>query len=102
MINNLDKVNYSFTKDEARKLLEFMVDLYKDIFVTLVYDQEEKIIYQLDTCGENYYLQKGDTTWHPFDGRIASHSLVIPRSEAEIGLEIVNSRRNGVPMYYAQ
>ena len=42
-----------------------------------------KIIYQLDTSGENYYLEKGDTTWHPFDGKIASHSLVIPRSEAE-------------------
>ena len=69
--------------DDTAKTYWEMVDLYKDIFVTFVYDQEEKIIYQLDTCGENYYLQKGDTTWHPFDGRIASHSLVIPRSEAE-------------------
>jgi len=69
--------------DDTAKTYWEMVDLYKDIFVTFIYDQEEKIIYQLDTCGENYYLQKGDTQWHPFDGKIAPHSLVIPRSEAE-------------------
>ena len=69
--------------DDTAKTYWEMVDLYKDIFVTFIYDQVDKIIYQLDTSGENYYLQKGDTNWHPFDGKIASHSLVIPRSEAE-------------------
>ena len=69
--------------DDTAKTYWEMVDLYKDIFVTFIYDQVDKIIYPLDTSGENYYLEKGDTTWHPFDGKIASHSLVIPRSEAE-------------------
>ena len=60
-----------------------LVDLYKDVFVTFVYDRSEKIIYQLDTNSENYYLKKGDTEWHPFEGKISSQALVIPRSEAE-------------------
>ena len=75
-------VDMQVFEDTAKTYWE-MVDLYKDIFVTFIYDQVDKIIYQLDTSGENYYLQKGDTTWHPFDGKIASHSLVIPRGEAE-------------------
>ena len=36
-----------------------------------------------------------------FGGLFAAISNLIPRSEAEIGMQILNSRRNGVPMYYA-
>lgn len=70
--------------DDTADIYWEMVGLYKDIFVTYVYDQQEKIIYQLDTNGENYYLQKGDTQWYPFeDERISKQALVIPRSDAE-------------------
>lgn len=37
-----------------------------------------------------------------FGGLFATISTLIPKSEAEIGLEIMNSKRSGVPMYYAQ
>lgn len=70
--------------DDTADIYWDMVGLYKDVFVTYVYDQTEKIIYQLDTNGENYYLKKGDTKWYPFENeRISSQALVIPRSDAE-------------------
>lgn len=70
--------------DDTADIYWDMVGLYKDVFVTYVYDQSEKIIYQLDTNGENYYLKKGDTKWYPFENeKISSQALVIPRSDAE-------------------
>ena len=70
--------------DDTADVYWDMVGLYKDVFVTYVYDQTEKIIYQLDTNGENYYLKKGDTKWYPFENeKISSQALVIPRSDAE-------------------
>jgi protease-4 len=38
----------------------------------------------------------------PFGELFAAISNLIPKSEAQIGKEILNSYRNGVPMYYAQ
>lgn len=70
------------------------IGLYEDFMSDL-----EK---EWDLDGWTTYYDPQDVEADVFGGMFAAIYDLIPRSDAEIGERIVNSKRSGVPMYYVQ
>ncbi len=60
-----------------------MLGLYKDVFVIFSLDESEGVIYQESLDGEKYRLEKGSSTWIPFDGATPEQAVRVPRKYAE-------------------
>ena len=60
-----------------------MLGLYKDVFVVFSLDESEGVIYQESLDGEKYRLEKGSSTWIPFDGATPEQAVRVSRKYAE-------------------
>lgn len=60
-----------------------MTNLYKDLFVTYLLDDNQGLLYQLSANGEHYILKKGKPQWNPLDNNPSKKARLIGRKEAE-------------------
>lgn len=69
--------------DECESVYWEMVELYKDLFVVYVIDDEAGVLYQLSAGGENYLLIHDRPQWQPYDGGWPDNGAVLSRKDAE-------------------
>ena len=60
-----------------------MVDLYKYLFVTYLFDPQEKVLYQTSPHGEGYLFEKDQPGWKSFTGTLPEAAVVISKYDAE-------------------
>lgn len=60
-----------------------MTNLYKDLFVTYLVDDNKGLLYQLSANGEHYVLKKGKPQWNKLDKNPSKKARLIGRKDAE-------------------
>ncbi len=69
--------------DDTKDVYWEMTSLYKNLFVTFYLDETHNIIYQSDTAGDTYMLQKGEPGWVKWNDAIPDCAIPIQRAYAE-------------------